>query len=165
MKSKGQNGEPAEEDTKHRVVLWPKRWDARHWRAWRGWTLTSEVAGLCVPEAGGQLLQGLGQRGHHVSEEPLLLLRAGPAGPAGQRLHRTLTPMEELGGQGALTVGRGPQGACMPEWDTQGLWPHRLALRMARKSQLNQTWTDAECAHACALLLTAFSFSPDSHPN
>lgn len=59
-------------------------------------TLTSQVAGLCMPEAGGQLLQGLRQRGHHVPEQPLLLLRAGPAGPAGQCLHRTLAPVEEL---------------------------------------------------------------------
>lgn len=73
-----------------------------------GRSLTSQVARLRVPEAGGQLLQGLGERGHHVAQQPLLLHRAGPAGPAGQRLHRPLAPVEEL------TTGRaqpGPRGA------------------------------------------------------
>lgn len=35
--------------------------------------LTVQVVGLCVPEAGGQLLQGLRQGGHHVAQQPLFL--------------------------------------------------------------------------------------------
>lgn len=74
-------------------------------------TLTFEVARLCAPEAGGQLLQSLRQGGHHVAKEPLLLLRAGPAGPAGQSLHRALAPVEELGEQahGSQQAGEEPK--------------------------------------------------------
>lgn len=49
-----------------------------------------------MPEAGGQLLQGLCQGGHHIPQQPLLLLGAGPSCLAGQGLHSTLAPMEEL---------------------------------------------------------------------
>lgn len=84
-----------------------------------GRSLTSQVAGLRVPEAGGQLLQGLGQGGHHVAQQPLLLCRAGPAGPAGQRLHCPLAPVEEL------TTGQtqpGPRGAPASPGATRSLF-------------------------------------------
>lgn len=79
-------------------------------------TLTFEVARLRAPEAGGQLLQSLRQRGHHVAKEPLLLLGAGPARPAGQSLHGPLAPVEELGGQahGSQRAGKGPRAPAPP---------------------------------------------------
>jgi len=79
-------------------------------------TLTFEGARLCAPEAGGQLLQSLGQGGHHVAKQPLLLLGAGPAGPAGQSLHRSLAPVEELGEQahGSQQAGREPRVLAPP---------------------------------------------------
>lgn len=117
--------------------------------ALHGRTLTLEVARLRAPEAGGQLLQSLRQGAHHVAKQPLFLLRAGPTGLAGQCLHRTLAPVEELGEQVALTAGRRvgvvvAQGAPRPLRSPARvrhteLCPDRLAPRTAKRSMLNRT--------------------------
>lgn len=149
---------------KHRVVLWPGALDAQSLESLA--QVDTHVGGSWTVHAGSWWTAPAGPgpaRPPTFRRSRSSCSGAGPAGPAGQRLYRTLTPMEELGGQGCS--GPGPRGACMPDWDTQRLWPRRLALRMARKLELSQTWKDAVCAHVCALLLTAFSSNPDSHPN
>lgn len=62
--------------------------------------LTFQVAGLRVAEADGQVLQALGQRGHHVPEEAVLLLGAVAAARL-QAGDRALAAVEHLQGGGA----------------------------------------------------------------
>lgn len=172
------------EGWKHQAVAGSNAGTPVTHEALHGRTLTLEVARLRAPEAGGQLLQSLRQGAHHVAKQPLFLLRAGPAGLAGQCLHGTLAPVEELGEQVALTAGRRvcggmAQGAPRPLRSPArvrhtALCPDRLAPRTAKRSMLSRTWTNGACVRVrvracartlCASLLTAFfSFSPDNHP-
>ena len=80
--------------------------------------LTFQVAGLCVSEAGGQLLQALGQGGDHVPQQPLLLLRA--VATAGLHPpHSPLTPVEHLQ-QHMPQVRSDPSKETVPRQTTNG---------------------------------------------